>query len=67
MAPARSGRRCRAAHANAFAVALDQVGIVEIVAGIHLDAVGQAAAQLVLVALLQQRDLDALDLAVMRG
>ena len=65
----RVGRRRRDRVENAeqrvriaLVVAGDQLGVIEIVAGIHLDAVGQPAAHVDLALLVEQRDLDAIDL-----
>ena len=47
----------------ADAVAGDQLGVVEVVAGVHAHAGGQAPAHRDLLVLVEQRDLDAVDLA----
>ena len=47
------------------AVAGDQLGIVEVVAGIHPHALGQAGAQRDFLVLVEQRELDAVDLGGM--
>jgi acyl-CoA reductase-like NAD-dependent aldehyde dehydrogenase len=47
----------------AEAVAGDQLGVVEVVAGVHAHARGQAPAHGDFLVLVQQRDLDAVDLA----
>ena len=51
----------------ALLVAGDQLGIVEVVAGIHAHAVRQAAAHGDLLLLRQERDLDAVDLGGVVG
>ena len=48
--------------AVALAVAGDQLGVVEVVAGVHAHARGQAGAQQDLLVLVEQRQLDAVDL-----
>ena len=52
---------------GADAVAGDQLRVVEVVAGVHAHAFGQAAAHRDLLVLVEQRDLDAVDLARIRG
>ena len=52
--------------AVARAVAGDQLGVVEVVAGVEPDALGQAGAERLLVRLVEQRDLDAVDLGGVR-
>jgi hypothetical protein len=47
----------------ADAVAGDQLGVVEVVAGVHANAGGQAPPHRDLLVLVEQRDLDAVDLA----
>ena len=51
----------------ADAVAGDQLGVVEVVAGVHAHAFGQAPAHRDLLVLVEQRDLDAVDLARVGG
>ena len=52
--------------AVARAVASDQLGIVEVVAGVEPDALGEPGAECLLVRLVEQRDLDAVDLGGVR-
>ena len=68
---ARGGRRDRVEDAEqrvavALRVAGDQLGVVEVVAGVHAHALGQAAAHGDLLVLVEQRDLDAVDLGGVR-
>ena len=63
MPPARSDRRCRVP----LAVAGDQLRVVEVVAGIHAHPRRQPGAEQGLLVLVQQRELDAVDLAYVRG
>ncbi len=51
----------------AGAVAGDQLGVVEVVAGVHANAFGKAAPHRDLLVLVEQRDLDAVDLARIGG
>ena len=50
---------------KALRVAGDQFGVIEIVAGIHLDVLVEPAAHVDLALLVEQRDLDAVDLAAL--
>ena len=52
--------------AVALVVAGDQLGVVEVVAGIHAHALGELAAHDDLLVLVEQRDLDAVDLGGVR-
>ena len=52
---------------RADAVAGDQLGVVEVVAGVHANAFGQAPPHRDLLVLVEQRDLDAVDLARIGG